>query len=97
MGPKKGKKEKVGGTAKERLTKSQYLAIITEKNTVLANEKIKAAQVEKVFLNTEKKYQKLQEDMADVVMFLESELKVSSFYRENELECFYVLKKTRKK
>ena len=75
MAPKKKGKGKKG--TPKKTTKSQYFEKIKELNGILAEERTQAKLIEDEFLATEKKYETLQEDMSDIVEYLEHEVKVS--------------------
>lgn len=77
MAPKKKGKGKKGTPRKT--TKGEYFEKIKELNGILAEERKQAKLVEDEFLATENKYETLQEDMADIIEYLEHEVKVSSW------------------
>lgn len=74
MGPKKRGKKK--GEPKPKITKTQYLTMIAESNAVLAQERRKIDEVLECYLNSEKKYDQIQVDMADILKYLQHEIEV---------------------
>ncbi|KAL0271934.1 UNVERIFIED_CONTAM: hypothetical protein PYX00_005080 [Menopon gallinae] len=90
MGPKKKGGGKGNKKSKEKKNefpkpkKSQYLERIAELNAILAQVRKETFETEGVYFATDKKYEQVQEDIADVISYLEHEIKDC----EDEIEMY---------
>lgn len=59
-----------------RPKKSQYLERIAEMNSKLAALRKDTFEAEGIYYATEKKFEQVQDDLADIIVYLEHEIKV---------------------
>ncbi|KAK6638297.1 hypothetical protein RUM44_008726 [Polyplax serrata] len=76
MGPKKGDKKKKK-EKEPKPSKTEYLILIAENNAVLAQVRTKSEAIEQRYYDTVKRYEQVQEDVADIIKYLQHEIEVN--------------------